>query len=98
MLCVDRGGQYEAIVLHLYLRGMDGAELCRWAESHSSLRGIPKVAFTWAGLRMPVDVSSGLPKWLPVDRYIEGIQRAEDLVEAVDSLLASRRQAGGRLA
>ena len=95
MLYVDREGDYEALVLHLYLPGMDGAELCRWVERRSSLKGIPKVAFTWAGLRMPVDVSQGLPKWLPVDRYIEGLERVEELVEAVEGLLAARRRDAG---
>ena len=92
MLRLDREGDYEAVVLHLYLPGMDGAEFCRWIERWSSLKGVPKVAFTWAGFRMPVDVSKGLPKWLPVDRYIEGLQHVEELVEALDSLLAERRQ------
>ena len=92
MICAhNKDADYQALVLHLYLPGMDGAELCRWIEKWSSLKGIPKVAFTWPGLRLPVDISRGLPNWLPVDRFFEGLEHAEELVEAVEELLSRPR-------
>ncbi len=90
MLCICNEGDYEALVLHLYLRGMDGAELCRWVEKWSSLKGILKIAFTWAGSPVSIDVSGGLPPWLPADHFIEDLKSAEELVEAVDGFLSKR--------
>ena len=47
MLRVEEKKDYEAMVLHLcYLPGMDGAELCRWIEKSSPIKGVPKIAFT----------------------------------------------------
>jgi CheY-like chemotaxis protein len=92
MMCIEsQGSQYEALVLAVFLPGMDGAELCRWVEKWSSVKGVVKVAFTWAGSDVVVDTTHGLPRWLPVDRYMDGLEHAEDLVQAVEELLAARR-------
>lgn len=90
MMCIEDQGQYEALVLAVFLPGMDGAELCRWIEKWGSLKGLVKVAFTWAGSPLSLDTSHGLPRWLPVDRFLEGVERPEDLVQAVQELLAAR--------
>ena len=92
MIFLDRAGSCELLLLHLYLHGMDGAELCRWVQARGLLKGAPKVAFTWAGLRLPADASDGPPSWLPVDRFIEEVVRMDELVEVVDRLLAARDQ------
>jgi len=94
MLRVQARRDYAAVVLQLYLPGMDGAELCRWMEKWSAVRGVHKLVFTWHGRRAPVVLSRGLPRWLPADRFIENLERAEDLVEALETLLSNDAEAG----
>ena len=89
MLWIHEGHELEAVVLQLYLPGMDGAELCRWMQRSCSHMQLRKMAFTWAGTRMPVDVSQGLPGWFPVDLFVEGLERAEDLADAIDGFLTT---------
>jgi len=87
MLQVQSEEGYEAVVMHLFLPGMDGAELSRWMAEWHLPDGITEVAFTCRGEHSPVDLSRGLPRWLPVDRFIEGLEAPEELVAAVRELL-----------
>ena len=88
MLAIQAGKRFDVLVLHLFLHGMDGAELCRWLEHHSLLRGIPKVAFTQPGSELSFEFQHGLPHWLPVTRFIRHVEDVTMLVETVQELLA----------
>jgi len=96
MMRLEAEGPYELLVLGVFLRGMDGAELCRWIEKWSSVKGVRKLAFTWAGSSLPADLHSGLPRWLPVDRYLDGVQQPEDLIGAVEEMLSTPRREAPR--
>jgi CheY-like chemotaxis protein len=90
MMLIKDKGNYEVLLLLLYLPGMDGAELCRWMDKWSAKKGVLKVAFTCPGSCVPPDLARSLPHWLPVDRFIDGLERVEDLVKAVEEVLSSR--------
>jgi len=90
MLLLRASMNYQAVVLHLYLPGMDAAELCRWLEALDPDREVYRLVFTWQGQRSPVDLGAGLPRWLPADRFVEGLRRAEELVEALENLLSGK--------
>jgi len=96
MLAIQHGKRFDVLVLHLFLHGMDGAELCRWLDRNSPLRGIPKVAFTQPGCRLSFDFERGLPHWLPVTQFIGQLQDAAMLVEAVQNLLRQTHQQPGK--
>jgi len=90
MLHVHSGESYEAVVMHLFLPGIDGAELSRWLAGPALPGNMVELAFTCSGEKTPMAAGEGLPKWLPVDRFLDGIERAEDLVIAVEELLKQR--------
>ena len=90
MLHVHSGKCCDAVITHLYLPGIDGAELVRWLSGLEPPVSVVKVAFTCCGEKTPVGVGEELPRWLPADTFVEGLERAEDLVEAVEKLLEAR--------
>jgi CheY-like chemotaxis protein len=91
MICVDRERQYDAIVLHLVLPGMDGAELCRWLKRQSCVPTVPRVVFTCSRTEVRIDLSEGLPSWLPADVFLDSVEGILGIVQAVEGLL----RAGG---
>jgi len=87
MINVERDGDYEAVVLHLVLHGIDGAELCRWLQRWSSLPGAPRLVFTTPDIHLNLDLESGTPSWLPAHKYLHAVDDLAKLVEAVEELL-----------
>ena len=87
MINVEREGDYDAVVLHLVLHGIDGAELCRWLQRWSSLPGVPRLVFTTPDIRLNLDLENGMPSWLPADRYMHAVSDLAKLVDAVEELL-----------
>ncbi len=87
MLQVERESGYDAVVLHLILPGIDGAELCRWLKQWSSSPGIPRIVFTGPEVRLELDLSEELPRWLPADVYVEGVKEPDELISAVERIL-----------
>ena len=92
MLAIQEGKRFDVLVLHLFLHGVDGAELCRWLERDSPLKGIPKVAFTQPGCQLSFDFERGLPNWLPVNHFINQLQDGTILVETVQNLLCGTHE------
>lgn len=92
MLHVERDGDFNAIVVHLILPGIDGAELCRWLQRWSSLASVPRVVFTTPAVRLRLDLAERLPRWLPADVYIHALEDPQQLVEAVQSALCRAEQ------
>ena len=90
MLHVHNGESYEAVVMYLFLPGIDGAELSRWLAGPALPGNMVELAFTCQGERTPMAAGAELPKWLPVDRFLDGIEGAQDLVAAVEELLRQR--------
>jgi len=88
MALIQEGGEFDIVALRLMLHGMDGAELCRWIEAETSLRGIPKVAFTGPGSRIKLSFDGKLPRWFPVDRFINELDDPRVLIETVEQLLS----------
>src|SRR3989304_1741580 len=86
MLRVQRGMAFDVLALELILHGMDGAEFCRWIENKSPLKGIRKVAFTAPGCQLSFHFERGLPRWLPVNRFIAELDDPSILIEAVEKL------------
>jgi CheY-like chemotaxis protein len=84
MLHADREADYDAVVAHLILPSIDGAELCRWLQRWSALSRVPRVVFTSPGVRLRLNLQDGLPRWLPADVYIHGLEDLQSLVEAVE--------------
>ena len=84
MLCAQREGDFEAVVVHLILPGADGAELCRWLQRWSSLSGAPRIVFSVPGVKLKLDLGTNLPRWLPADIYIRDIEDLQHLVNAVE--------------
>jgi DNA-binding response OmpR family regulator len=87
MMYVDREGGYEAVVAHLMLPSVDGAELCRWLQNWSGMAGVPRVVFSSPGTRLRLDLADRLPRWLPADMYLRDLTEFEQLVDAVEWLL-----------
>jgi len=84
MLHADREADYDAVVAHLILPSIDGAELCRWLQRWSALSRVPRVVFTSPDVRLRLNLQDGLPRWLPADVYIHGLEDLQSLVEAVE--------------
>lgn len=87
MMHADRDRDYGVVVAHLILPSIDGAELCRWLQRWSPMPGVPRVVFTMPGARLKLDFQEGLPRWLPADVYIHGLEDLENLVDAVEWVL-----------
>jgi CheY-like chemotaxis protein len=88
MLRVHEGQGYDVIVIHLFLPGMDGAELSRWLARGEAPCCATKIAFTCKGERVPLDATGTLPAWLPVDRFYGEVDSMEDLAAGIANLLA----------
>ncbi len=87
MMHVERESDYDAVVVHLILPGIDGAELCRWLQKWSSLPRAPRVVFSGPEAHLCVDLEGGLPRWLPADVYLHNVADAVSIVEAVEGIL-----------
>ena len=87
MIEVAREGDYDAVVLHLMLHGIDGAELCRWLLHWSSLPAVPRLVFTTPDIHLSLDLEAGIPHWLPADRYMHAVSDMAVLVEAVEEMV-----------
>lgn len=87
MIRVDQESDFDAVVLHLILPGIDGAELCRWLQRRSALAAVPRVVFTEPEVHLELDLSKKLPRWLPADVYIHGLADPAILIEAVEKVL-----------
>jgi len=87
MLRVERESDYDAVVLHLILPGIDGAELCRWLKQWSSLPGARRVVFSGPEVRLRLNLSEELPGWLPADVYVAGVEEPDQLISAVERIL-----------
>lgn len=87
MIQVAREGDYDAVVLHLVLHGIDGAELCRWLQQWSSLPAVPRLVFTTPDIHLNLDLEAGMPSWLPADRYLHAVSDLAELVDAVEELV-----------
>jgi CheY-like chemotaxis protein len=94
MISVERDGGYDAVVLHLVLHGIDGAELCRWLQRWSSLPRVPRLVFTTPDIHLNLDLENGMPSWLPADRYLHSVGNLAELVKAVEELLCREPQPG----
>lgn len=90
MMRVEREPEYDAVVLHLMLRGIDGAELCRWLQNWSSLPCTPRVVFTTPDIQLKLNLEQELPSWLPADVFLGGVWDMQELVEAVEGVLCKR--------
>jgi len=90
MISVEREGDYDAVVLHLVLHGIDGAELCRWLQRWSSLPDVPRLVFTTPDVSLNLNLESGMPQWLPADCYLHAVGDLARLVEAVEELICHR--------
>ncbi len=93
MVHVEREHDYDAIVLHLMLRGMDGAELCRWLQRWSPLSSTPRVVFTTPDVHLNLDLDSHLPDWLPADVFLSAVPDMGEVANAVEKLLSSGSRA-----
>jgi CheY-like chemotaxis protein len=87
MIEVDREGDYDAVVAHLVLPGIDGAELCRWLQRWSPVPAAPRVVFTSPDTSLRLNLHRRLPAWLPADRYLHNVGDIEEIVRAVESVL-----------
>ncbi len=87
MLCVEREGGFDAVVLHLILPGIDGAELCRWLERWSCLASVPRVVFTGPETELRIDLTHGLPRWLPAHRYLDSVDTMDRIVAELERVL-----------
>jgi CheY-like chemotaxis protein len=87
MIEVERAGDFDAVVLHLVLHGIDGAELCRWLQQWSSLPAVPRLVFTTPDIHLSLGLEAGIPRWLPADRYMHAVSDLAELVEAVEELV-----------
>ncbi len=95
MLHVEHEADYDAVVLHLVLPGIDGAELCRWLQRWSSLPSTPRIVFSSPGTELRIDLRKKLPRWLPADLYLHDVTDPARLVEAVEDVLRARRSEVG---
>ena len=87
LLFIQQGARFDALVLNLFLHGMDGTELCRSMQKDSHLQQMPKVAFTTPGHRLKLDWGSELPHWMPIDHFIGELQDPALVVQALEQLL-----------
>jgi len=87
MLQVERESDYDAVVLHLVLPGIDGAELCRWLKQWSSLPGARRVVFSGPEVQLTLNFADELPRWLPADVYLQRMEEPEALICAVERIL-----------
>lgn len=92
MMRVDEGETYDALLLHLALPGIDGAEFCRWIEHDTPLKGIPKVAYTWEGCTLNLGVEDGVPRWLPVTRLLRKLDSVDHILDAMEEVLGNNGQ------
>ena len=90
MIQVAAQSDFDAIVLHLILPGIDGAELCRWLQRRSSLPSVPRVVFTSPEVRLKLELQERLPRWLPADLYIHGLEELGKLIDGVEQILCGR--------
>jgi len=91
MLRVEQESNFDAVVLHLILPGIDGAEFCRWLQRWSSMARVPRVVFSGPETRLQVDLQHKLPRWLPADRYLHDVQDTGVIVREVERVMASFR-------
>jgi CheY-like chemotaxis protein len=94
MIQVEKKGDYDAVVLHLVLHGIDGAELCRWLQQWSTLSAAPRLVFTTHDTNLNLDLETGMPSWLPADRYLHAVEDLAELVDAVDELVYHTPESG----
>lgn len=87
MIHVEREGDFDAVVLHLILPGIDGAEFCRWLQRWSALAAVPRVVFTAPDTDLRVDLNHGLPRWLPADRYLDRVDKIDSIVAELERVL-----------
>ncbi|MBS3763020.1 MAG: response regulator [Planctomycetes bacterium] len=92
MLRIDQKEKFDALVLDLYLPGMDGAEFCRWMDRWAEVEKTPKLAFTWEGYDIPTGVGDDLPRWLPVDHLLKEIKDVDELTARVEDFLKSQNE------
>jgi CheY-like chemotaxis protein len=97
MLQVEHEHDYDVVVLDLVLKGIDGAELCRWLAHWSRLPAVPRLVFStpemsanlrWLIAHAVMGLKRELPRWLPADVYIHMRDAGEELVQAIEGLLA----------
>ncbi len=94
MISVDRESDFDAVVLHLILPGMDGAELCRWLQRWSGLARVPRVVFTGPETRLSLGLEERLPAWLPADMYLHCVSDFGRIANAVRSVLCPPESGG----
>ncbi|KPK61951.1 MAG: hypothetical protein AMK73_07170 [Planctomycetes bacterium SM23_32] len=87
MMRAQGDATYQAVVVHLILPSIDGAELCRWLQRWSSMAAVPRVVFTSPGVQLRLKLEEHLPRWLPADVYIHGLEDPARLVDAVERIL-----------
>ncbi len=90
MMKVDVDSEFDVVVLHLILPGMDGAELCRWLKRWSPLAAAPRVVFSTPDVKLELELDGELPNWLPADLYLHCVDQMDSIVEAVERVLSSR--------
>ena len=78
MICVQQNDDYDAIAVALN---------CRWLQRWSSLANVPRVVFTGAGARLGLNLQDGLPRWLPADAYVHGLEDLQRLLDVVEGVL-----------
>jgi len=88
MLEIDSGAQVDAVVVCLYLPGMDGAELCRWVRKRPGSDGITTVAFTACGRSLPDYLRATMRLWLPVDLFLDEACDMGRLAESLSTAIA----------
>ena len=90
MICAEQDGPYDAVVTHLILPSIDGAELCRWLTRRPTLASALRVVFSASGVRLRVDFQQGLPRWLPAHVFLQDVDEVEHLIDAVERALDQR--------
>ncbi len=90
MMRAEQESDYDAVVTHLILPSIDGAELCRWLTRWPPLASALRVVFSGPGVKLRLDFQQGLPRWLPADVYLQDLEKVEYLVDAVEHALADR--------
>lgn len=97
MLHVEHQHDYDVVVLNLVLKGIDGAELCRWLAHWSALPSVPRLVFStpeiganlrWLIAHAVMQLEEELPSWLPADVYVHTDGDLNALVRAIEGLLA----------
>jgi CheY-like chemotaxis protein len=90
MLRTEQDAGFEAVVAHLILPSIDGAELCRWLQRWSSMPAVPRIVFSSPAVQIRLNLQHKLPRWLPADVYIHDLEDFAHLVDAVEWTLDRR--------